>query len=379
MKFGVGQPVLRKEDPTLLRGQGRSTDDLNLPGQAYAVMVRSRYAHGILKGIDVSEARTMPGVLAILTATDLDEAGFGPLMCPLNIPQRDGTPMKTPPRPSLARGKVRFVGEAVAVVVAETASQAKDGAEAVMLDIDEMSAVTEPESALAPGAPEIHGEASGNLALDFHYGDAEAVKKAFAEAAHVTTLKIDSNRVVCNPMEPRSAIGSYDPRRERWILNVGCQGVFGLRGGLAKDVLKVTPDKLHVLTGNVGGSFGMKAPPYPEYAPLLLAARRLGRPVKWTDERSQSFLSDHHGRDHQRIAELALAKDGRSLAVRPAGTGNAGAYIYPPMPATTNAVKNLIDVYRTPAMEVNSKIAFTNTTPIAAYRGAGRPEGNYFM
>ena len=155
--------------------------------------------------------------------------------------------------------------------------------------------------------------------------------------------------------------------------------MFGLRGGLAKDVLKVTPDKLHVLTGNVGGSFGMKAPPYPEYAPLLLAAKKLGRPVKWTDERSESFLSDHHGRDHQRIAELALDKDGRFLAVRLTGYGNAGAYIYPPMPATTNAVKNLIDVYRTPAMEVNSKIAFTNTTPIAPYRGAGRPEGNYFM
>ncbi len=379
MKFGVGQPVLRKEDPTLLRGQGRYTDDLNLPGQAYAVMVRSRHAHGILKGIDVSEATTMPGVLAILTAADLDEAGFGPLMCPLNIPQRDGTPMKTPPRPSLAKDKVRFVGEAVAVVVAETASQAKDAAEAVMLEIDELPAVTDPESALAPGAPEVHDAAPGNLALDFHYGDGEAVKKAFAEAAHVTTLKIDSNRVVCNPMEPRSAIGSYDPRRERWILNVGCQGVFGLRGGLAKDVLKVTPDKLHVLTGNVGGSFGMKAPPYPEYGPLLLAAKKLGRPVKWTDERSESFLSDHHGRDHQRIAELALDKDGRFLAVRLTGYGNAGAYIYPPMPATTNAVKNLIDVYRTPAMEVNSRIAFTNTTPIAAYRGAGRPEGNYFM
>ena len=155
--------------------------------------------------------------------------------------------------------------------------------------------------------------------------------------------------------------------------------MFGLRGGLAKDVLKVTPDKLHVLTGNVGGSFGMKAPPYPEYGPLLLAAKKLGRPVKWTDERSESFLSDHHGRDHQRIAELALDKDGRFLAVRLTGYGNAGAYIYPPMPATTNAVKNLIDVYRTPAMEVNSRIAFTNTTPIAAYRGAGRPEGNYFM
>ncbi len=378
VKFGVGQPVSRTEDPTLLRGKGRYTDDINLPGQAYAVMVRSKVAHGILKGIDSTAAASMPGVLAILTHKDLDEAGFGPLMCPLNIPQRDGTPMKTPPRPSLAKGKVRYVGEAVAVVVAETAVQAKDAAEAVELDIEDLPAVTTPVDALAPGAPLIHDDAPGNLVLDFHFGNAEAVAKAFAEAAHVTTLKIDSNRVVCNPMEPRSAIGSYDKKSERWVLHVGCQGVFGLRGGLA-GVLKVTPDKLHVLTGNVGGSFGMKEPPYPEYAPLLLAGKKLGRPVKWTDERSESFLSDHHGRDHQRIAELALDKDGKFLAVRLTGYGNAGSYIYPPMPATTNAVKNLIDVYKTPAMEVNSKIAFTNTTPIAAYRGAGRPEGNYFM
>lgn len=378
MKFGVGQSVARTEDPILLRGEGRYTDDINLAGQAYAVMVRSRIAHGLLKGIDAKAARAMPGVLAILTSDDLDAAGFNPLKCPMNIPQRDGSPMKTPVRPSLAKGKVRFVGEAVACVVAETALQAKDAAEAVELDIDELPAVTTPAAALADGAPQIHDDAPGNLVLDFHYGNAEAVANAFAEAAHVTRLEIESNRVVVNAMEPRSAIGSWDAVNERWVLNVGCQGVFGLRGGLA-GVLNVKPDRLQVLTGNVGGSFGMKAPPYPEYAPLLLAAKRLGRPVKWTDERSESFLSDHHGRDHQRIAELALDKEGHFLAVRLSGTGNAGAYIYPPMPATTNAVKNVIDVYKTPAMEVNSKVAFTNTTPIAAYRGAGRPEGNYYM
>lgn len=379
MKFGVGQPVLRKEDPTLLRGEGRYTDDINLPGQAYAVMVRSTMAHGILKGIDSTAASAMPGVLAILTHADLEAAGFGPLKCPMNIPDRDGKPMKTPPRPSLAKGRVRFVGEAVACVVAETAVQAKDAAEAVMLDIEELPAVTSPADALKAGAPQIHDEAPGNLVLDFHYGNAEAVKKAFAEAAHTTRLEIASNRIVVSAMEPRSAIGSYDPKTERWTLNVGCQGVMGMRGGLARDVLNVKPDKVRVLTGNVGGSFGMKSQVYPEYGPLLLAAKKLGRPVKWTDERSESFVSDHAGRDHQRVAELALDKDGHFLAVRLAGTGNAGAYIYPPMPATTNAVKNIIDVYRTPAMEVNSKVVFTNTTPVGAYRGAGRPEGNYYM
>ena len=378
VKFGVGQSVARTEDPILLRGEGRYTDDINLAGQAHAVMVRSRIAHGVLKGIDTKAALALPGVLAILTNDDLEAAGFNPLKCPMNIPQRDGSPMKTPVRPSLAKGKVRFVGEAVACVVAETALQAKDAAEAVELDIEELPAVTTPAAALAEGAAQIHDDAPGNLVLDFHYGNAEAVAKAFAEAAHVTRLEIESNRVVVNAMEPRSAIGSWDAVNERWVLNVGCQGVFGLRGGLA-GALNVKPDRLHVLTGNVGGSFGMKAPPYPEYAPLLLAAKRLGRPVKWTDERSESFLSDHHGRDHQRVAELALDREGHFLAVRLSGTGNAGAYIYPPMPATTNAVKNVIDVYKTPAMEVNSKIAFTNTTPIAAYRGAGRPEGNYYM
>ena len=379
MKFGVGQPVPRKEDPTLLRGEGRYSDDVNLAGQAHAVMVRSPVAHGVLRGIDIETASAMPGVLAILTAADLDAAGFGPLRCPMNVPQRDGSPMKTPPRPSLAVGKVRYVGEAVACVVAETAVQAKDAAEAVELDIETLPAVTAPHEALKPGAPQIHDEAPSNLVLDFHYGDGEAVRKAFTEAAHVTRLEIVSNRIAVSAMEPRSAIGSYDPATERWTLHLGCQGVMGIRGTLAKDVLKVTPDKVHVLTGNVGGSFGMKSQVYPEYGPLLLASKKLGRPVKWTDERSESFLSDHAGRDHQRVAELALDKDGRFLAVRLSGTANAGAYIYPPMPATTNAVKNVIDVYRTPAMEVNSKVVFTNTTPVAAYRGAGRPEGNYFM
>ncbi len=379
MKFGVGQPVSRKEDPVLLRGEGRYTDDINLDGQAHAVMVRSRIAHGVLKGIDATAALSAPGVLAVLTAADLAEAGFGPLRCPVNLPDRNGQPMKTPPRPNLATDRVRYVGEAIACVVAETAVQARDAAELVIADIEELPAVTDPAAALEPGAPQIHDEAPGNLVLDFHYGDAASVAKAFAEAAHVARLEIVSNRVVVNAMEPRAAIGSYDAAEGRWLLHVGCQGVIGIRGTLARDVLNVPVDRVRVLTGNVGGSFGMKSQVYPEYGPLLLAARKLGRPVKWTDERSESFLSDHHGRDHQRIAELALDKDGNFLAVRLGGYGNAGAYIYPPVPVTANAVKNLIDVYRTPVMEVNAKVAFTNTTPVAAYRGAGRPEGNYFM
>jgi len=378
VKFGVGQPVPRLEDPTLLSGRGRYTDDVNVAGQAYAVMVRSQVAHGLLKGIDAEAARSMPGVLGIWTGADLNAAGYGALKTVMMVPNRDGSQMKTPTRYSLATDKVRFVGDPVAFVVAETQAQARDAAEAVMLDIEALPAVTEARAAAQPGAPTVFDEVPDNVCADFQFGDSAKVAEAFAKAAHVTKLHLVSNRIVVCAMEPRTAIGHYDRETDRSTLYAGCQGVFGLKNQMAA-LLDVPPRQVRVLTGNVGGSFGMKSQVYPEYAPLLLAAKLLGRPVKWTDERSESFLSDHHGRDHQRVAELALDKDGHFLAVRLTGYGNAGAYIYPPMPATTNAVKNLIDVYRTPAMEVNSWIVFTNCTPVAAYRGAGRPEGNYFM
>jgi aerobic carbon-monoxide dehydrogenase large subunit len=379
MKFGIGQPVSRKEDPKLLRGEGRYADDVSIDGQAYAVMVRSRNAHGVIRGIDVAEARAMPGVLAVYTAADLAAAGRGPMKCAVAFNNRDGSAMRAPLRPALATERVRFVGEAVACVVAETALQAKDAAEAVIVDIEALPAVTRPPEAAAPGAPQIHADLPGNVVLDYHYGDADAVAAAFAQAAHVARLEIVSNRVVVNAMEPRSALGLHDKESGRWTLHVGCQGVFGLRNSLARDILNVAPEQVHVLTGNVGGSFGMKAIVYPEYVCVLHAAHALGRPIKWTDERSESFLSDHHGRDHIRTAELALDRDGNFLAVRLTGYGNAGAFLNPPLPATTNAVKNVIGVYRTPLVEVASKIVITNTTPIGAYRGAGRPEGNYFI
>ncbi len=376
MKFGIGQPVPRQEDPTLLRGEGRYTDDMNLPNQAFCVMVRSQVAHGVIKGIDTAEAKAMPGVLGVWTGADL--ADYGPLKTLIPVPNRDGTPMKTPTRPSLATDKVRFVGDPVAFVVAETLAEAKDAAEAVMVDIDQLPAVTDAREATKPGAPVVFDDAPGNICVDYLYGDSAKVAEAFAKAAHVTKLRLVSNRIVVCAMEPRSAVADYDATTDRYTLRAGNQGAFGLKHQMA-DLLKIKPNQMRILTGNVGGSFGMKGSPYPEYAGLFHASKILGRPVKWTDERSESFLSDHHGRDHQRVAELALDKDGKFLAVRLTGTGNAGAYIYPPMPATTNAVKNIIDVYATPAMEVNSKVVFTNTTPIGAYRGAGRPEGNYYM
>ncbi len=377
-KFGVGQPVPRTEDPRLVRGEGRYTDDVNLPGQAYAAIVRSRHAHGVIRNLDLSAARAMPGVLAAYVGADL--AGYGPLKCGVPFKNRDGSPMKKPLRPALASDKVRFVGDPVACVVAETAAQARDAAEAVVLDIDALPAVTRASEAAQPGAPQLYDDVPGNVALDYHYGDADKTAAAFAAAAHVTRVDLVNSRVVVNAMEPRAAIAAYDAASGRFTLHTGCQGVFGMKGTLT-DILGVTPDKVHVLAGNVGGSFGMKAAVYPEYVCLLHAARALGRPVKWTADRFESFLSDHHGRDHEFAGELALDEKGRFLAVRFTGYGNMGAYLgaVAPIMSTLNIAKNAMGVYRTPLIEVSTRCVFTNTTFVSAYRGAGRPEGNYYM
>ncbi len=378
-KFAVGQPVSRKEDPVLLRGEGRYTDDLNCCGQLYGVMVRSRMAHGELRSIDADGAREMPGVHMVITAADLDAAGIK------NMPaaagkHRDGTPTPRPPQRPLATDRVRYVGEPIAMVVAETVKLAKDAAELIFVDIDPLPAVTTASAAAAPDAPQLHADAPGNVCLDFHYGDSEQVAAAFAGAAHVTKLSLRNNRIVVCPMEPRSAISEYDPEADRLVLRLGCQGVFGQRN-LLSNILGVPVEKLRVLTGNVGGSFGMKSSAYPEYICLLYAARALGRPVKWTDERSESFLSDSHGRDHEMTAELALDADGKFLALRVTGFGNLGAWLSnaTTIPPTMNMVKNIIGVYATPLIEIATKCLFTNTTPVGAYRGAGRPEGNYYM
>src|SRR5712692_4113720 len=377
-RFAIGQPVPRSEDPVLLRGEGHYADDVSLPGQAYAVMVRSHHAHGVIRHIDAAAARAIPGVLAIYTAADLASGGIGPLPPRQVMKNRDGTPMLTPTRYALATDKVRYVGEALAAIIAETVGAAKDAAEAVIVDIDPLPAVTAPGLAAAPGAPLLYDDVPGNVGLDFHYGDSDKVARAFTAAAHVTRLDLRSNRIVVNAMEPRSAIAQYDPERRHWTLHVECQGVFGFRNYIA-EVLGVERDKIRVLTDRVGGSFGMKQATYAEYYCILHGARELGRPVKWTDERSGSFVSDSHGRDHEMTAELALDREGNFLAVRLTGVGNLGATYGAPGPATRNAVRNTLGVYKTPLIEVSTKCVFTNTTPVGAYRGAGRPEANYYM
>jgi carbon-monoxide dehydrogenase large subunit len=380
-KYGVGQPVRRKEDDTLVRGKGKYTDDFQLPGQVYAWIVRSSHAHGVLRGIDTSAAKAMPGVLGVWTGTDLAAAGYGPFTCALPLKSRDGTPLHQTNRTALMTDKVRYVGDPVAFVVAETLVQARDAAEAVEVDIDPLPSVTDPEEAAQPGAPQLYDHIPNNVALDYHFGETEKVEAAFKSAAHVTKLDILNTRVAVVAMEPRAALASYDKASERFTIQVPTQGVAANRVGLAKNILKVPNDKVHLLTANVGGSFGMKNINYPEYVCILHAAKALGRPVKWTDERSTSFLSDSHGRAQKVHCELALDADGKFLAVKISGYGNLGAYItgVAPQPLSLNIGKNLGSVYRTPAMTVDIKTVLTNTTLMGAYRGAGRPEANYFM
>ena len=373
-KFGIGQPVTRSEDPTLVRGEGRYTDDINRPSQAYAVMVRSTVAHGVIRGVDTTAAKAMPGVLAVLTAADL--AAYGGLKCNLPLKSRDGSPIRYTPRPALAGDKVRYVGDLVACVIAETVAQAKDAAEAVALDIEPLPVVVNARDAVKPGAPQVWDDVPGNIALDYHHGDTAKVAEAFAKAAHVVKLPLVNQRMVVNAIEPRSAIGEFDAKTDKWTMYSCSQGVFGLKGML-RDVLGAPTEKVRVVTGNVGGSFGMKAAMYPEYVCILHGARVLGRPVKWTDERSGSFMSDHHGRDYDMTVEVAFDQDGLIQAVRLTGYGNLGGYCaaFGPLLPTLNVTKNIVSMYRTPLLEVATQCVFTNTNHVSAYRGAGRPEG----
>ncbi|MBV9137090.1 MAG: xanthine dehydrogenase family protein molybdopterin-binding subunit [Hyphomicrobiales bacterium] len=381
MKFGVGQPVRRGEDPVLVRGEGCYTDDIDMPGQLYAAMALSRHPHGAIRGIDVETAKSMPGVRAVVTGDDLQKAGYGTLDCGVPATNRDGTPLHKTPRPALAVDRVRFVGEPIACVIADTPIAARDAAEAVALDIEPLPAVVDVHAALAEGAPLLHEGVARNVALDYHYGDSEKTAQAFAKAAHVTKLRIVHNRVVVNAMEPRAAIASYDAKDDRFTLTVCTQGVIGMRTQLAKEVLHVPPEKVRIVSKNVGGSFGMKGSVYPEYVPMLHAARLLGRPVKWANDRSGSFLSDHHGRAQEVEGELALDEKGRFLAVRLTGFGDMGAYLtrFGPLIPSLNWVKNVAGPYRTQFIEVSTKCVLTNTVPVGAYRGAGRPEAVYFM
>lgn len=380
MKFGIGQPVPRNEDTRLIQGRGQYTDDVNLKGQAFGAMVRSTIAHGVIKKVDISEAAKMPGVLAIYTSKDLDTAGYGQLAPAMPFKSTDGTPMIAMTRPVIASDKVRFVGDPLAFVIAETDTQARDAAEAVMVDIDSLPAVIEASDAVKPGAPVVYDDAPDNVSLNFTFGDADKVEAAFAKADHVTKVHLIDSRIVINAMEPCAAVASYDKKSERFTLYAPTQGVLGSRGNAAR-LMNVPVDKMRFVAVNVGGSFGMKGAIFPEYVCAMHGARELGRPVKITDQRGESFVSDHHGRDQEFVGELALDKAGNFLGVRFTGFGNVGGYVtaMAPLFSTVNVVKHAVSLYRTPVIGVSTRCVFTNTVPVTAYRGAGRPEGNYYM
>ncbi len=382
MKFGIGQPVRRYEDLRLITGQGRYTDDVVLPRMTQAFVLRSPMGHATIKRIDATAARKMSGVLFVGTGEDVRADGLGDIPCTTPLVSRDGKSRYDTPRPILAQGKVRHVGQPVAVVVAETLTAARDAAEAIEVEYESLPAVTDAKDALAPGAPQLFDHIPGNLVFDWDNdaGDAKATDAAFAKAARVVTLDLVNNRVVANSMEPRNAIADFDPATDRSTLYTGTQGPHFVRDPLAELVLKIPKDKLRLITGNVGGGFGMKAFVYPEQALAVWASRKIGRPVKWQEDRSEGFVSDNQGRDHTTRAELALDSKGRFLGLRVTILANLGAYLSPFGSFVPTRSTDLVSgLYAIGAIHVNVKGVCTNTVAVCAYRGAGRPEAGYLL
>ena len=378
---GIGAAVKRREDFRFLKGIGKYTDDITLPGQTYLYLLRSPLAHAKINGIDVSQAKSAPGVVAVFTQADIDASGpVGGLPCGWLVTSRDGSPMKEPKHPILASGKVRHVGDPVVAIVAETLQQAKDAAELVAVDYEELPAVVDMKSALTKGTA-VHEEAANNLCFDWELGDKAAVDAAFANAAHVTKLDLVNNRLVPNAMEPRAAIGTYDMGTGDYTLYTTSQNPHVIRLLMGAFVLGIPEHKLRVYAPDVGGGFGSKIYHYAEEALVTWASKQVGRPIRWTAERSESFLSDAHGRDHVTHAEMAFDKDGKALAFRVDTLANMGAYLstFAPCIPTWLHGTLLAGQYTTPAVYVNVKAIFTNTVPVDAYRGAGRPEATYLL
>jgi carbon-monoxide dehydrogenase large subunit len=377
-KFAVGQSVRRLEDPRLIQGLGRYSDDVDLPRQAHAVVVRSPHGHARIRSIDTAAARRALGVLAVLTGTDLAIDGLGPLPTDRARKRRDGSPAFPTPRPALAQDRARHVGDPVALVVAETPQAAADAAELVAVDYEPLPAVTGAVSATRPGAPAVWDEVADNVAFVWEAGSRDAVARAFAGAAHVTRLDFVVTRVAAAPLEPRAAVGEFDRRSGRYTLHTGIQAPHGLRTILAEQIFRVPQSQMRVVTSDVGGSFGMRSGIYPELVLALWAAKRVGRPVKWTSTRREGFVTDEPGRDNLSSAELALDAGGKFLGLRVAIRADIGAYLTPRSAGpVTNNVGGVAGVYTTPAIHVESTGIFTNSTPTGPYRGAGRPEATY--
>ena len=378
---GIGASVKRKEDYRFLTGAGNYTDDINLPGQTYACFVRSPHAHAIIRGIDKSAALAAPGAIAVFTGEDLAAAKVGGLPCGWLITDVNGQPMKEPPHPPLAQGKVRYVGDHVAVVIAETYWQAKDAAELVEVDYETLPSVVRPADALKPGAPAVHDIAPDNASYVWGHGDKAAVDKAFAAAAHVTTLEFANNRLIPNALEPRAALAHYSRAEDSYTLYVSNQNPHVERLLMTAFVLGLPEHKVRVIAPDVGGGFGSKIFLYAEETVLTWASRQVNRPIKWTADRSEAFLSDAHGRDHATKAQLALDRDGKFLAMRVKTAANLGAYLstFASCVPTILYATLLAGQYTTPAIFCEVTGVFTNTSPVDAYRGAGRPEATYVV
>jgi carbon-monoxide dehydrogenase large subunit len=378
-KYGIGQPVRRKEDVRFLTGKGTYIDDIAPENLAHAVVLRSPHAHAKILSLDTGEAETIPGILGIVTGKDWVREDFQPMPTKSAVNKKiDGTPLNQPQRYSIAIDKVRYVGEPVALIVAETESQAQDAAEMVEVDYEELDAVTDQVKALEPGAPQIWEEIERNFCLDFELGDKQGTDKAFEDADHVVTLELRNQRVTAVPIEPRGAIAGYDSETGKYFLQNATQNVHANRGTFA-DVLKIPHEDLHHVAPDVGGGFGAKNSGYPEPSLLLYAARKFGRPVKWIAERNESFAADTHGRDQASTIELALDKDGMFLGLRTRTIGNIGAYCWTigPFTPTGGSARTQGGPYFFPAMYYSAVAAFTNTMPLDPYRGAGRPEGSF--
>ncbi len=380
MKFGVGQAIKRVEDQVLVTGQGRYTDDVAVEDAAYAYVLRSPHAHAEIRGIDIADAKEMSGVLTILTGADVESDGLGDMPCNIPMKNRDGSDRANTPHPILAKDRVRYVGDPVALVVAETLQQARDAAETIAVDYAELPSVVDTEGAAEDGAPLVWDEAKNNIIFDWEDGDQAAVDKAMAAADQVVALRMVNNRVVANSMEPRACVAEYDAGSGKVTLHTSTQGPHVIYGQIADVVLKIGKENLRIKTGHVGGGFGMKVFLHAEQPLTVWAARKIKRSVRWNSDRSEAFMSDLQGRDNVSYAELAMDADGKFLALRVTTYAAMGAYLsnFAPFVATGGTAM-LGGLYMTPAIHVNVKGMATNTVPVDAYRGAGRPEAAYLI
>jgi len=381
MNTGIGQPVRRREDFRFITGCGQYTDDIQRPGQSYAVFVRSPHAHATILKIDATAATTAPGVLAVFTSKELAADKIGGLICGWMIHSKDGSPMKAGVHTALAADKVRYVGDHVAVVIAETLNQARDAAERVSVDYDIHAAIVDLASAQAAGQPQIHPEAPNNTVYQWHLGDKAATDAAFANASHVTRIDLVNNRLIPNAMEPRAAIGEYDRGSGGYTLYTTSQNPHVTRLVLSAFIGIAPENKLRVIAPDVGGGFGSKIFIYAEEVVCTWASRKVGRPVKWVADRTESFLADAHGRDHITTAEAAMDKTGRILALRVRTKANLGAYLSTFASSVPTYLYGplLSGQYDIPAIYCEVDGVYTNTAPVDAYRGAGRPEATFVV